>query len=314
MPQGSYLPEGMLLDTPKNRAYTQSPALLQRAIAEGCILEGMATHCDAAHNLTVQLGEETGVIPRREAAAGIETGKTREIAIISRVGKPVSFKVTGVENGKYILSRRRAQEEAMDFLLEALRPGDVIRARVTHLEPFGAFVDIGCGNASLIGIENISVSRIAHPRERFYPKQEIYAVVTGVDPQGRRIHLSHRELLGTWEQNAARLAAGETVGGIVRGVEDYGIFVELTPNLSGLAEKREGMQAGMPVAVYIKSIIPDRMKIKLIIIDALECPAYKAVSTGDYYITDGHIDVWRYTPPQCGGKLVETVFSAGDMV
>ena len=201
----------------------------------------------------------------------------------------------------------------MDFLLEALRPGDVIRARVTHLEPFGAFVDIGCGNASLIGIENISVSRIAHPRERFYPKQEIYAVVTGVDPQGRRIHLSHRELLGTWEQNAARLAAGETVGGIVRGVEDYGIFVELTPNLSGLAEKREGMQAGMPVAVYIKSIIPDRMKIKLIIIDALECPAYKAVSTGDYYITDGHIDVWRYTPPQCGGKLVETVFSAGDM-
>ncbi len=309
MQREEYLPEGMLSAAAWCRACTRSPVLLQRAMIEGDILEAMAVHCDAEHNLTVELGEETGVIPRTEAAVGIETGRTREIAILSRVGKPVCFQVIGREAGRWVLSRRKAQEQCMQWLVQSHRPGDVIRARVTHLEPFGAFVDIGCGNVSLIGIENISVSRIAHPRERFYPKQEIYAVITGIDAASGRISLSHRELLGTWEQNAQRLHAGETVGGIVRGIEEYGIFVELTPNLSGLAERREGMQAGMPVAVYIKSIIPERMKIKLVILDALECPTQKAVSAADYYITGGHIDCWRYTPPQCGAKLVQTVFS-----
>ena len=55
--------------------------------------------------------------------------------------------------------------------------------------------------------------------------------------------LSHRAA-GTWEENASLFKAGETVAGIVRGVEDYGAFIELTPNLSGTAEKRERVERG----------------------------------------------------------------------
>lgn len=309
MPQGGYLPEGLLLHSAQNRGYTASPAAMERAIADGAILEGVAVLCDAAHNLTVSINGMRGVIPRVEAARGIESGKTRDIAIISRVGKPVCFKVTGVdENGVYSLSRRAAQNEAMHYFMSNLFAGDVIRARVTHLENFGAFVDIGCGNPSLIGIENISVSRISHPRERFTPRQDIYAVVTGADVAAGRIMLSHRELLGTWEENIAHVAPGETVAGIVRGVEDYGIFVELAPNLSGLAERREGMEPGTPVAIYIKSIIPERMKIKLIIIDTLPQLEGGIIRQEDYYITSGQIDRWVYTPPECVTKVIETLF------
>lgn len=50
--------------------------------------------------------------------------------------------------------------------------------------------------------------------------------------------------------------------GIVRSVMDYGIFVELTPNLTGLAEPLEGFQTGDSVSVYLKSILPDGQKIK----------------------------------------------------
>ena len=42
-------------------------------------------------------------------------------------------------------------------------------------------------------------------------------------------------MLGTWAENAALFSPGQTVTGVVRSVEDYGIFVELTPNLAGLA-------------------------------------------------------------------------------
>ena len=41
--------------------------------------------------------------------------------------------------------------------------------------------------------------------------------------------------------------------------EVNGIFIELAPNLAGLAEWKEGVVTGTRAAVYIKSILPDKM-------------------------------------------------------
>ena len=118
-----------------------------------------------------------------------------------------------------------------------------------------------------------------------------------------------RELLGTWEENAAIFAEGQTVRGIVRSVENYGIFVELTPNLAGLAEYREDVFPGQTAAVYIKSILPEKMKIKLIIIDTAQVAAYRAPKRYfiDPTITE-HIDTWLYSPPGAR-RRIETVFA-----
>ena len=184
-----------------------------------------------------------------------------------------------------------------------LMAGDIIEARVTHLEQFGCFVDIGCGISSLIPIDAISVSRISHPADRFAVGDMIKAVVkSNIDG---RICLTHKELLGTWEENAAQFEVGETVSGIVRSVEDYGVFVELAPNLAGLAELRHDIRTGESVSVYIKSLIPEKMKIKLIIVDV--CEKYQNTSKLKYYMNDEHIDEWRYTP-EGSAKVIETVF------
>ncbi len=45
-----------------------------------------------------------------------------------------------------------------------------------------------------------------------------------------------------------------------------GIFIELKPNLVGLAEYKDGIQYGENVSVYIKKIIPEKKKVKLLII------------------------------------------------
>lgn len=277
-----------------------------RQVLEGCVL-----FCDAGHDLIVDLGAFTGVIPREDAALGIREGSTKEIAILSRVGKPVAFTVEAVENHegtvRPILSRRRAQRMALDHLLETLEPGMVIPASVTHLEPFGAFVDIGCGAPSMIGIENISVSRIPHPSARFTVGQDIYAAVLGVDHALGRILLTHKELLGTWMENAARFSPGITVSGHIRGIKDYGAFVELAPNLSGLAELRPDLSEGDRVSVYIKAILPERMKIKLLVIDRL--PAEDALPPLRYFHTGGRLTHWRYAPEACGKAAVETRFT-----
>ena len=305
----NYLPEGMRIDLPANRRALSSLAALQEAQAQGSILEGRAVICDSGHNLVVELGALRGLIPREEGALGIAEGTTRDIALISRVNKPVCFKVTGFgpgPDGVFMpqLSRRLAQQECMDRYLSQLVPGDILDAKVTHLEPFGCFVDIGCGIPSLIPIDAISVSRISHPRDRFQPGQQIKAVVKAVEPGGR-ICLSHKELWGTWAENAALFTPGETVAGIVRSVEEYGVFVELTPNLAGLAEPRPGVAPGQHASVYIKSLIPQRMKVKLILVDAFEA-AYRPAPP-PYFLTAGHISRWRYSPA-CASRVIETVF------
>ena len=307
MPQGPYLPEGFRLHTPENR-WVNTPAAMDQAAEEEQILEGIVTRCDCAHNLVVDCNGITGLIPRSEAALGLSSGRTREIALLSREGTPVWFQVIGEGDGQYLFSRARVQQKALNYLMENLLPGDVICARVTHLEPFGAFVDIGCGLTSLVGIEHISVSRIAHPAERFYPGQWIHVAVRGVDPSMGRVHLTHRELLGTWLENARRFSPGETVSGVVRGNEDYGVFVELSPNLSGLAERKEGVASGDGVSVYIKSILPEKMKIKLILIDKLEKTPSTLIRPEDYQITQGRLQHFLYSPPGKEGRLTETVF------
>ena len=221
---------------------------LAHAMGTGAVLEGTALLCDESHDLLVRVGPFIGRIPREETALGIAEGSTRDIAILSRVGKPVSFIVEALEeqDGEAcpLLSRRKAQEKALEYMMSHWLPGQVIAATVTHLEPFGAFVDIGCGVPSMIGVERLSVSRIAHPKDRLQVGQEIFAAVLSVDQEQGRVVLTHRELLGTWEENVALFRPGMTVPGYVRGVKEYGAFVELTANLSGLAECKAGIREG----------------------------------------------------------------------
>ena len=209
-----------------------------------------------------------------------------------------------------LLSRRAVQERAMDFFLEHLRPGSVVTAVVTHLESFGAFLDIGCGIVAMLPIEHISVSRISHPKERFRPGQKILAAVRSIDREKRRITMTHKELLGTWMENASWFHPGETVRGEVRSVKEYGSFIELAPNLSGLADAREDLRPGDGVSVYIKSIRPERMKIKLQVIEKL--PPLAEPEPLRYQITDGVLDRWVYSPAGYEKPAVETVFTAED--
>ncbi len=303
-----FLPEGKLINTAENKRVLSSLSNLKEAKFDEKIVEAKATLCDASHNLTVDLGVIKGVIPRLEGALGIKEGTVRDIAVISRVNRPVSCVITDFdtdENGETIaiLSRADAQKRCMEEYVSTLKVGDVIDARITHLESFGAFADIGCGVIALMPIDAISISRIEHPKERFTVGMDIKAVIRSVE--NGRISLSHKELLGTWQENADNFAQGETVSGIVRSVENYGAFVELTPNLAGLAELKEGVEVGDRASVYIKSIIPNKMKIKLIIIDTFEDEC--EVKNPEYYYFGDHIDEFVYSPPDCT-KYIATRF------
>ena len=306
----AYRPEGIVSAGADIREYYYSQNTLEKAAATGKILEARTTLCDSEFSLHVDLGSMKGKIPKSEAVNNVSGVEVKDIAVITRVGKIVCFKVIGFEvQGEEtvaILSRREAQRDCLENHLMQLLPGDVIDARITHLEPFGAFVDIGCGVISLLSIDCISVSRISHPRDRFYTGMPIKAIIKSIDREHSRIYVSHKELLGTWEENVSRFEIGQTVAGTVRSIEPDGIFVELAPNLAGLAEYRESVSVGQRAAVYIKNIIPEKMKVKLVLVDAYATGQpmdYKF----DYFDVGNHFDSWVYSPAECERRVM-TVF------
>lgn len=151
---------------------------------------------------------------------------------------------------------------------EDIKENDVVEGIVKSIQPYGTFIEIEGGVVGLLHIEDTSVARIKTPAERFKIGQKVNVVVKSIDRTENKVMFSYKELLGSWEDNAKLFKKGTTVTGIAREIEknNNGIFIELKPNLVGMAEYKEDIKYGQNVDVYIKNIIPEKKKIKLIIV------------------------------------------------
>ena len=152
--------------------------------------------------------------------------------------------------------------------MEEINEGDITKGIVKNIKPYGAFIKLENGQTGLLHIEDISVARIKTPKERLKIGQKVNIVVKSIDRENKRIDLSYKEMFGTWEENAKDFKQGQIVKGKVRETEKFknGIFIELKPNLVGMAEYKTGLEYGQDVNVYVKKIIPEKKKIKLKII------------------------------------------------
>ena len=292
-------------------AARMTAAELRAAMASREILQSTALAFDTQRQLRFELGGVKAVMPFAQCADGAENGTVRDIAVLTRVGRPTCFVIESLDTDEtgqpvYRLSRAEAQRMCKADYLDALQPGDILPCTVTHIEPFGAFCDVGCGISALLPIDCMSVSRISSPADRVSVGQQILCAIKSRDLQGRFV-LTIRELLGTWEENAAGFTVGETVVGIVRSVEEYGTFIEIAPNLAGLAESCADLTPGQAVSVYIKNILPEKMKIKLVIVNHSLNQRHRFELK--YFITARRLDRWVYSTPE-SPKRIETDFAA----
>ena len=149
-----------------------------------------------------------------------------------------------------------------------VKQGEIVDGTVTGIQPYGAFIKMDNGADGLVYIEDLSVARIKSPEERVKVGQKIKCMVKSVDENTGRISLSYKNCLGTWDDNIKNFKEGMTVKGIVRDAEKNknGIFIELTPNLVGMAEYTNELKYGETVDVCIKRILPEKKKVKLIVV------------------------------------------------
>ncbi len=267
MNEQKFMPEGW-----QTKDIIYSKDNLENAFKNGEIIQGFVTKCDSDYNLHIDLGNYIkGIIPKEEVeAVNVDAnGIAKPNVYANKVNKIVQFKVKDIcDNDIYILSRKVVGKQALQWVKEDLQEGMILKGIVKSIQPYGVFVEIGGGIVGLLYIEDISIARIQTPFERFKIGQKINVMVKSIDRCSQRVILTHKELLGTWEDNIKDFKVGDTVIGIAREEEKNknGIFIELKPNLVGLADYKENIKYGQKVNVGIRKIIPERKKVKLVFV------------------------------------------------
>lgn len=213
-----FIPEGWL----ENFSPVTKDTLIN-AIETGEVMQGIVNKCDSNYNLYVDFGNNLkGVIPRDqiEAVNIDETGFPKPNICTSKVNKYVQFKVKDVDKKDYfVLSRKAVGEDALNWIKQDVKIGQIVKGIVKSIKPYGVFVEIGGGIVGLLHIEDISVARIKTPLERLSIGQKINVMIKSIDYKQERVVLSYKELLGSWEDNIKEFEEGTTVIGIAREVE-----------------------------------------------------------------------------------------------
>lgn len=218
-------------------------------------------------NKTLQLEIEPGnylYIPTKFISESFYNGNGKDIEAIKCVGRDIEFIMRKTADG-YVPSRYDAIVTAYKRI-SAYPLGTAILGRVISLAQFGAFVDIGSGVIGLLPVRLQSVSHTSRDEQRFAVGDEIPVILYN-NARGR-FTLTTIPFLGSFQENLDLLEDYSTVVGVVRSVQDYGAFVEITPNLVGLSgDEGTSYKPGDKVSVCIRSVREDRTKLRIMIVD-----------------------------------------------
>lgn len=187
----------------------------------------------------------------------------------SYVGSKMNVRVIDVNETeeKLIVSEKTVWEDTQKNVISKFGVGDTIEGEVTAVADFGAFVKFD-SLEGLVHISEIAWQRIDHPRDLLKIGQTVKAEIIGIE--GSKIFLSMKKLIqDPWAGVAEKYKIGEMVEGTVLKVNPFGLFVELDPEIHGLAHVSE--LSDKPVTDVTQIAKPgDVMSFKIVSIEPKE--------------------------------------------
>ncbi len=197
------------------------------------------------------------------------------------IGKHLTFVIQEYkDSGRNLIVSNRAIEEALQAekvakLKETLKEHSIVTGKVTSIQDFGAFVDLGAVQA-LLPVSEISRERVEDITRAIKVGQEVRAEIIKLDWNTEKITLSMKSLQeDPWEKAAAKYPVGSKHSGKVVRIADYGAFVNLEPGLDGLVHVSElrgdgkynnvkdAVSIGQTVTVMVLEVDSGRKRISL---------------------------------------------------
>jgi small subunit ribosomal protein S1 len=123
--------------------------------------------------------------------------KVRKPSDVLKKGESVDVVVLGVNAAEHRISLglKQALGDPWEEAEKKFAPGTIVEGKITSLQKFGAFVELGEGIEGMIHVGDISrEKRINHPNEVLKTGQAVRASVLEVDRGKRRIRLGMKQL------------------------------------------------------------------------------------------------------------------------
>ena len=219
--------------------------------------------------LEVAVGPLSGFMPASQAG-------DRHIEDLSGlVGQKLICEVIEADPAKkrVVVSRRRVLEaeraEMREALAGQLAVGYEVSGKVTRIESFGAFVDIG-GAEGLVHVSQISRKRVENPADVLKVGQDVQAQVVKIEEGGKRIGLSMKALEpDPWDDAITFLAPEQIMNAKVVRLAEFGASCELSPGVDGLlhvSQMRGGGERVQRPSEMFK--VNDEVQVRIVSIDS----------------------------------------------
>ncbi len=262
---------------------TGNVQILRQAFEKNIPVDGRVTGFNSG-GLVINLGGRRAFCP----VSQIDTGYSKDL--VSYAGQTLTFKIVEFRGrGRNIVLSRRAHLEAeaarrADEIREKLNEGAEVTGKITRLERFGVFVDLG-GVEGLVHISEIAHNRVGHPKDVLRSGDEVNVKILelkGIGGDKERISLSIKALLpDPWDGAVEKYREGEVITGKVVSIQQFGAFVEVAPGVEGLvhvsqlarsrvARPSDVVSVGQEVRARVRKIDRDKKRISLSIRDVQE--------------------------------------------
>ena len=189
------------------------------------------------------------------------------------IGDRIEVQVLDIDKANKKVSLGLKQLESNPWLdVESRYPVSTrVKGKIRNLTDYGAFVELEDGIDGLIHVSDISwTKRVGHPKDVFKKGEKIEAVVLAVDASNRRISLGIKQLTpDPWDEIASRFMQDAVLNGKVTKIANFGLFVEIEPDLEGLVHISE-IALGEGEKLEEKFKPGDELKVKVLKVDAMQ--------------------------------------------
>lgn len=259
-------------------AGSDSKAMLEDAFASKMPIEGKVTGTNKG-GFDVEVGGTRCFCPKGQ----IDNVYFTDSEVY--VGQTHHFQVSKFDEGgrNIVLSRRvildKEKEANLEKVLATIDVGDRVEGKVTRIEDYGVFVDLG-GISGLVPNSELGYGSFSTARERMKIGDSLEVAILAIDDdpkrQGeKRIRLSVKTILpDPFTAHLPDLKIGSLVPGKVARMESFGAFVELFAGVDGLihisevANQRirhpsDVLKVGQEVSVRVLDVDPLAQRISL---------------------------------------------------
>lgn len=192
----------------------------------------------------------------------------------SFVGNTLDVRIIDVneKDEKVIVSEKAIWEDRQKNVISKYQIGQVVTGQVSALADFGAFVKFDILEG-LVHISEIAWQRIDHPRDILKVGDDVKAEIIGIE--GSKIFLSMKKLIDDpWKDVEKKYRVGQKVKGLILKANPFGFFVELDPQIHGLAhvselskkpvrEITDIAKAGETIEFMVVSVEPEQHRLGL---------------------------------------------------